>query len=137
MTLAANALQAGIYARLTNQLGASPAVYDFVPQSSAYPYVVIGDVTAGPWDTKTYDGQEFTVTVHAFDKAAGKKSVQTILQNVYAALHHKEANITVTGYHLVLVRCEFSEAFQDPSVEGDTDRYFHGVQRYRCLVKNT
>lgn len=135
MSLAINALQAAIYTRLNSQLGGTP-VYDFVPQGSGYPFVVIGESTALNWDTKTIEGQEFTVTIHAFDKAAGKKSVQTIMQSVYTALHRQEANITVSGYTLVLIECDFHQAFQDPSPEGDTDHYFHGIQRYRCIVQN-
>ncbi len=136
MTLASNALQKAIYDRLTSQLGVSPKVYDFVPQAAIYPYVVIGDVTSLPWDTKTEDGQEFTVTIHAFDKGAGKKSVQAIAENIYAALHQKESNIAPTGNTVILCRCEFSEAFQDPTPEGQSDHYFHAVQRYRVLTQN-
>lgn len=135
MTLAANAFQSAIYTRLASQLGATP-IYDFVPQSSSFPYVVIGADTAIPADTKSNDGQEFTSTIHVWGKGAGRKSVKTLMQSVYAALHHQETAITVTGYSLVLIRCEYSETLQEQGAEGDTDHYYHGVMRFRALVKN-
>jgi hypothetical protein len=135
MTLAANEIQKTVYSRLTSQLTPVP-IYDFVPQDSAYPFVVIGRVSSEQWGTTTKDGQQFTVQIHAFDKAAGKKSVQTILQNIYAALHQQESNLIMTGFTAITCNCAMSEAFQDPSPEGDSDHYFHGVQRYRIQVQN-
>lgn len=135
MSLAANALQAAIYARLVSQLGPVP-VYDHVPQDSAFPYVMIGADTAIPWDTKTTDGQEFTCTIHAWDALkAGRKSVKTIMQDVYTALHHQQANLAVAGFTLILIRCEYTETIQETAEEGSPDHYYHGIMRFRALVQ--
>src|SRR4051812_27062870 len=96
-----NALQAGIYNRLTGYSALTTAlggskVYDHVPQGTAAPYVVIGDDTATDWDTKSKAGWELTVTVHVWDfQKAGRKSVKAILSAIHDALHQQEANITV------------------------------------------
>lgn len=134
-----NALQAGIYARLTGfaALAAlvSTRVYDFVPENAAAPYVVIGDDTATDWDTKSKAGWEFTVTIHCWDfEKAGRKSVKSILSAVHDALHQQQSTITVTGFTLVQIRREFQQTFQETAVEGANDRYWHGVARYRAVV---
>lgn len=135
-----NALQAGIYTRLTGYSALTTAlggrfIYDFVPQDASPPYVVIGDDTASDWDTKSKNGWEFTVTIHCWDfEKAGRKSVKTLLGHIHDALHQKEANITVTGFTLVQIRREFQETFQDTGIEGQNDRFYHGVARYRAVV---
>lgn len=136
MSLAANALQAALFARLNSEL-APTKVYDFVPQAAEYPFVVIGNVTAVPWDSKTEDGQEFTVTLHAFSKGAGKKAAQDIAQSIYSALHHQEENLAPASNTVVLCRCEFTDTAQDPTPDGESDHYFHAVQRFRVITQNT
>lgn len=134
-----NALQAGIYTRLTTFAGltslVSTRVYDFVPETAAAPYVVIGDDTASDWDTKSKHGWEFTLTIHCWDfEKAGRKSVKAILSAIHDALHQQQANITVSGFTLVQIRREFQQTFQETAVEGANDRFWHGVARYRAVV---
>lgn len=135
-----NALQAGIYTRLTGYSALTTAlggsyVYDYVPQGRAAPFVVIGDDTLTDWDTKNTEGWECTVTIHVWDfLKAGRKSVKTLLGHIHDALHQQEANITVTGFNLVQIRREFQQTFQETGVEGENDHYYHGVARYRAVV---
>ncbi|MCE9566368.1 MAG: DUF3168 domain-containing protein [Planctomycetes bacterium] len=135
-----NALQAGIYSRLTGYSALTTAlggskVYDFVPENATPPYVVIGDDTAIDWDTKSKYGWEFTITIHVWDfEKAGRKSVKTLLSHIFDALHQQEASITVSGFTLVQIRREFQTTFQDASEEGQNDRFYHGVARYRAVV---
>jgi hypothetical protein len=136
-----NALQAGIYTRLngfaalTALIGANK-VFDFVPERTEPPYVVIGDDTATDWDTKDKEGWEFTLTIHcwSFEKA-GRKQVKLILSAIHDALHQQEANITVTGFNLIQIRREFQQTFQEAAVEGQNDRYWHGAARYRAVIQ--
>ena len=140
-----NALQAGIYARLTGFSGLTAIlgtdgegfakVYDLVPQHVSAPYVLIGDDTAIDFDTKTHLGWDFTVTIHCWDfEKAGRKSVKEIMKQIYEALHEKENAVVVAGVTLVLLRCDFQQTFQEQAVEGAGDHYYHGVQRFRALV---
>ncbi len=135
-----NALQAGLYTRLTGYAALTTAlggakVYDHTPQGTAGPYVVIGEDTLTDWDTKTKQGWEATVTIHVWDfEKAGRKSVKTILSHIHDALHQQEANITVTGFNLVQIRREFQQTLQETAVEGEADRYYHGVARYRAVI---
>lgn len=133
-----NALQAGIYAKLTGYSALTTAlggskVYDHVPQGTAAPFVVIGEDTLAEWDTKSKDGWEATITLHVWDfQKAGRKSVKTLLSHIHDALHNQ--SVTVTGYTLVLLRREFQETFQETGIEGQNDHYYHGVARYRAII---
>ncbi|WP_435007986.1 DUF3168 domain-containing protein [Tundrisphaera lichenicola] len=142
MSTPSNALQAAIYARLTGfsaltALIGAGKVYDFVPQAATAPYVVIGDDTLTFEGTKTENGWDCTLTIHCWDfEKAGRKSVKSILSAIYDALHRQEASIAVTDFTLVELRSEFEETFQDTTVEGANDRFYHGVARYRALIES-
>jgi hypothetical protein len=137
-----NALQAAIYTRLTGfsaltALATGGGIYDFVPEEAEPPYVVIGDDTAIDWSTKTTNGWETTLTIHCWDfEVAGRKSVKAMLSAIYDALHRQEASITVTGFNLVMLQSEFETTFQDTAVQGQNDRFYHGVARYRALISS-
>lgn len=140
MTHPANALQAGIYNRLTGHSALTTAlggskVYDHVPQGTTAPYVRIGEDTLSESDNKTRNGWEFTITIHVWDfDVGGRKSVKTLLGHVYDALHKQEANISVSGFTLVSFLYEFDDSFQEHPIEGASDKYYHGVIRFRALV---
>jgi hypothetical protein len=136
MSLALNELQKAIYTRLNSQLSPT-SVYDHVPQNSTYPYVVIGEILSVPWDTKTADGQEFSVTVHVWDKGAGKKSVNLKMESVYTALHQQESNLSPSGFTVILIRCDYIAVFQETGEATDQDHYYHGVMRFRAIVEDT
>lgn len=135
-----NALQAGIYARLNGYaplvalIGANK-VYDFVPERAQPPYVLIGEDTLVDNDSKSNPGWDATLTIHCWDyERAGRKSVKAILSAIHDALHWQTTNITVAGYQLVHINREFQDTIQETAGEGQTDRYWHGVARYRALI---
>lgn len=135
-----NALQAGIYTRLTGYSALTTAlggskVFDHIPQGESAPYVVIGEDTLTEWDTKSKAGWEATVTIHVWDyEKAGRKSVKALLSHIHDALHQQETNITVTGFNLVQIRREFQQTIQETAVEGQNDHYYHGIARYRAVI---
>jgi hypothetical protein len=135
-----NAIQAGIYTRLTGYSALTTAlggskVYDHVPQGTAAPYVVLGDDTSVPYDTKSSNGWQCTLTLHVWDyEKAGRKSIKTLMAHIYDALHKQESNVTVTGFTLVALLCEFQDSFQESGVEGAGDHYYHGVMRFRAYI---
>lgn len=127
-------LQEAIYTRLSGDatlvttLGA--AVYDDVPDSAAFPYVTIGEITEGPNDTMGRTGRDLTVTVHMWSQYKGMKQVKQI-QNRVDALLDRWA-VTVSGWSATHMVQEFFETFRDP--DGQTR---HGVSRYRVHIKAT
>lgn len=134
-------LQKGIYTRLTGYSALTTAlggnfVYDLVPQGQDAPYVVIGDDTAIDSDTKSNNGWEVTLTIHCWDfEKAGRKSVKTLMGHIYDALHKAEPYVTVNGFNLIYLHCEFQQTFQEQAVDGAGDHYYHGVQRFRALIR--
>lgn len=139
-----NALQAGIYVRLTGYAPLTSAlggqkVYDLVPPKLSGPYVVIGEDTLGEWDTKTGSGWNCTITIHVWDfEKAGRKSVKNLLSLIYDALHRQETLIPVAGFTLTEIRWDdFQTTVQETGIEGENDHYYHGVARYRALIETT
>lgn len=140
MSRVLNSVQIGIYnqlsgfAALTALIGVDK-IFDFVPEDEDAPYVVIGEDTAIDFDTKTDNGFEITITIHSWNyENSGRRSVKQIMGCIYDALHKNEGSVIVQGYELILLYCEFQETFQETAIEGASDRYYHGVQRFRALV---
>src|SRR3990172_8595728 len=109
------------------QVGDPARVYDAVPMNTTYPYIELGEVTARDFATKTTDGMEQTITLHAWSRYSGRKQVKDILKAIYDTLNN--ASLTVTGHTLVLCRFEFADTVREE--DGLT---YHGVTRYRLIV---
>jgi hypothetical protein len=131
-----NALQAGFYQRLTGYSGLSGVgVYDYIPQGTKPPYIVIGDDTMNEYDTQTGNGFDCTVMIHCWHfLTSGRKAVKSVMSAIYDALHNQEPYITVDGFSLTRLYCEFQQSFQDVTEEGDTDHFYHGVMRFRAII---
>lgn len=110
---------------LTSTLGAS--VYDFVPDSTAFPYVKLGEETAIDNGTKSLQGNEHTLVIHSFSRYRGSKQIKEIMSRIYALLH--ESSLSVSGASLVNLRFEFSDVIKEN--DGLTS---HGLQRFRAVV---
>tara|TARA_R110000796_G_scaffold149072_2_gene265946 strand:+ start:1236 stop:1640 length:405 start_codon:yes stop_codon:yes gene_type:complete len=110
---------------LTSTLGA--AVYDYVPDSSAFPYVKLGEETALDNGTKSLQGNEHTLVIHSFSRYRGSKQIKEIMSRIYALLH--ESSLSVSGASLVNLRFEFSDVIKEN--DGLTS---HGLQRFRAVV---
>lgn len=125
-------LQKSIYdvLRLDATLGtkATGGVHDFVPQGTAYPYVVVGDDLAEAWDTKGTDGTEVIVSIHTWSQKEGFKETKEIMAEVVRLLHN--VSLVVTGHNLVLIFWESNRVLRDP------DRVTsHGVQQFRVITQ--
>lgn len=137
------ALQTAIYDRLRTDAmltaklatySGHPAVFDEVPQvddpsdNSLFPYVVIGDDTASPFDTDTEVGTAATVTIHVWSRSCDFAQTKDIQQAIYNRLHRQD--FTISGYALVGCDLEFEEAVRDAD---EVTR--HGVQRFRIVFE--
>jgi len=105
-------------------------VYDFVPETTVFPYVKIGVGTSVDNGTKTLKGSDFTLEVSSFSRYRGSKEAKEIMSRVYDLLH--EASLSVTGASLVFIRFEFSDVIKEN--DGLTT---HGFQRFRALVNDS
>jgi len=102
-------------------------VYDFVPESTDFPYVKVGEETSIDNGTKTLQGNEHTLVIHTFSRYRGSKEVKEIMSRIYALLH--ESSLSVSGASLVNLRFEFSDVIKEN--DGFTS---HGLQRFRAVV---
>ena len=124
-------LQKSIFTALsgntTGMSGANAPVYDDVPEGTDYPYIVIGEETASNNGTKTLDGIEHTLTIHAWSQYRGRREIKEIMQSVYEKLHNTD--ISISGASLVNIRQEFNTTLAE--TDGITR---HGVMRFRAVV---
>lgn len=109
-------------------LGNPARIYDHVPQDATFPYLVMGEATAGAFDTKTEDGMEQRLSLHIWSRYRGLKETKEIMAAVIAVLD--QASLVVAGHVLVLLRLDSSATFLDP--DGLTR---HGVQRFRAVTQ--
>jgi hypothetical protein len=128
------ATQQAVYSALTGstavQAFVGTRVYDQVPQTETVkPWVLIGESTQADWSTKTFDGQESTITLHAFSEYKGQKEAKEIGGAIYGVLHN--GTFSISGQTKVFCQFEFSESF----MEGDGVTR-HLVQRYRLLTQS-
>ena len=102
-------------------------VFDFVPETTAFPYVKVGEETAVDNGTKTLQGNDHTLVIHTFSRYRGSKETKEIMSRIYALLH--ESSLTVSGASLVNLRFEFSDIIKEN--DGLTT---HSLQRFRAMV---
>lgn len=133
MPSASWALQQAIFARLAADTGllallGAPRIYDDVPQRADFPYVTFGPGLARDWSTGSEDGSEHIITLHVWSRASGKKQACEIMDALRAALH--EQTLTLSGYRLINLRHEQSEARRD--TDGAT---YRGIARFRAVTE--
>jgi hypothetical protein len=127
--------QAAVYARLTAAAGltaqlaqGADSIMDDVPDNSAFPYIVIGDMTARAMDTQGTTGREVTAAIHSYSRGRGMKDIKSIMSAVFDVLHN--GNLSVSGQTIILCQEISAEAY----LEGDGETR-HGIQRFRIITE--
>jgi hypothetical protein len=121
-----------IYTELNSN--ATPDTYDHVPfepegaPDDAFPYIVIGDQEATPFDNDSTRGAYVDSTVHVWSRYKGRKEVDEALDEIYGLLHR--ASLSAAGYNIVDCLFEFSDVFVEQ--DGQTR---HGVIRFRLTIQ--
>lgn len=126
-------VQQAIYARLTG----APAlmvlitgVYDFVPETAAYDYVVIGEATEVANNSHGRFGRETVPTLHVWSRYRGHSRGQRIAARIVELLDHQP--LVIAGLHHVSTRFEFSQTLTDPEPPGDIR---HIPMRFRIVTE--
>lgn len=126
------AIQQAIYTQLVGDaglqvlLGSPPRIFDHVPAGALFPYVVVGEARGAPFDGKTEDGFDQTVTLHTWSRYRGLRETKDIMARLVGALDG--GDLPITGHDLILLRFTFGTTMLDP--DGLTR---HGVQRFRVI----
>lgn len=130
------AVQRAVYTALSGDTGlvallGAGKVFDWVPETTNYPYVNVGDDTSKDYDSQSFHGLESTVVIHSWSRTVGggRKEIKTIMDRIYQVLHEQVLPM-VSGQIMILSRCEFATTLLDP--DGVT---YHGVQRFRILTQ--
>jgi hypothetical protein len=108
-------------------------VYDAAPQAAdgastaVFPYVEVGAIVMGEFDTNTETGFDFVARIHTRSRSASMKECKDIQGQIYDRLHR--GVITVTGYNAITLQREQSFC------ERVADNSFHGICEYRGLIE--
>lgn len=107
-----------------------PDIVDYGPSdddaATIYPFVAIGNIDMGEWDTDDTTGFDVLARIHTYSDSHSAKETKQIQGAIYDALHRQD--ITVTGYDDILIRRE------DSMVMRTSRGAFHGVCEYRIYV---
>lgn len=127
------AVQSAVYARLKGDVtltGMISGVYDYVPETAAYPFVVIGEALETPDNRHGGFGRQTVITLHAWSRYQGYAQVLRIGARVTELLDHQP--LTIPGLSWIATRFEFSQTLTDPEPPGDIR---HLVLRYRIVTE--
>jgi hypothetical protein len=103
-------------------------VFDYVPRSTAFPYIVIGDDRTRDWSTATEPGSEHALTLHVWSRAPGRLEARRAVDAIVAALTN--AALAVEGHTLVDLRWLDTEIGKES--DGET---LHARIRFRALLE--
>lgn len=126
-------VQAAVLQRLKTDptLGALVSgVFDYLPETTPFPYVMVGEATQIPRNAHDAFGRETVVTLHVWSQHRGYAPALQIADRITTLLDHQP--LTVVGLHHVVTRYEFSQTLTDPEPPG-TIR--HVVLRYRVVTE--
>ena len=124
-------LQTAIYERLSTDTALSAlvtGVFDAVPEDQPYPYVVIGEPSVLPFESKNTFGEQIDLVIHAWSEYAGKKEAYDMLSACQKALAYR---LNVTGFRIEKVERKGINVFDDID-----PRLRHGVLRMRFFINN-
>lgn len=79
--------QEAIYSRLKNLPGVN-GVFDYVPEDTKFPYIVLGRAYAEPEYTKTTTGERIEITIDVWSGAKGKREAVEIINAISEALEN-------------------------------------------------
>jgi hypothetical protein len=128
-------IQTALYTALTGNTAlinllanAGNGIFDYVPKQTKFPYVVIGNHIAKPFDTQQDQGMDVDVTFHIWSQYQGQKEVKAITTEIYNTLH--DASFVVPNQNLVMIRLISTEVRQES--DGVT---YQAIQKFRILTE--
>lgn len=120
-------IQTSIYTMLSSAPATYP-VYDAVPQLSAKPYIVIGDMTEMPDEDLAVITTDATINLHTWSAKSSKAESHAMLDFIRRRLD----GATLPGAWLCVE--EFIVLMEDPSSTA-ASRLYHGVARYQVRAE--
>lgn len=123
-------VQKAIYEKLvasSTLMAAVNGVFDYVPQDTAFPFVIISDARASNISNLAKNGIEHRVRINIFSREAGKKQAADIMGIIEGVLHNN--SISVSGQTFVAMK------FIDSSIELENDGWtYRGTMDLRIIL---
>ena len=104
-------------------------VFDENPKNEAYPYVVMGEISAKDWSDKLKDGMEVYSTVHIWSQYPGRKEADQMSDMIIQALTTSPLNLGAS-FREALGRFDNYNLMVD--LDGETR---HGIIRMKYYVE--
>jgi hypothetical protein len=127
-------LQKAIVARLRADITLAgivgQRVYDNPGPSPTFPYVTVGEDQIIPDRSQGYEGDDVTITLHAWSRHIDFSQAKRIIEAIRASL--TDAPLTLTGYRLINLERVDSRTLRDP--DGLTS---HGVITFLARTEPT
>lgn len=118
--------QETIFKRLTEELGNKVnGVFDYVPEDTKLPYIVIGRVYSVPEKTKTTEGERIEVELDIWSSAKGKKETINIVNLIKNAL---EDDLVIPGADVI------DQEIKSIEVLEEINDLYHGTVVFEVLL---
>ena len=106
------------------------SVWNNVPQSTTYPYVLISLGSETRMDAMGRPGKSVLCEVHVFSQARGDKEALTILSKVVELLHYQALSVSAHG----LVAVQYEQGFDAGTELVNTIPTRHHIGLFRVTV---
>lgn len=118
--------QEAIYKRLTDELGDKVnGIFDYVPEDTRFPYIVIGRIYSEPENTKTTIGERIEIDLDIWSSAKGKKETINIVNLIKNAL---EDDLVIPGADVI------DQEIKSIEVLEEINDLYHGTVVFEVLL---
>lgn len=121
-------VQQSIFSRLSNYAALNQSangVFDFVPEQTKFPYVVLGRVYYTPENTKTTKGARIEVTIDVWSASKGKKETYDIVEVIGESL---EDELVIPGVDVI------DQEIKSIEVLEEVNDLYHGTVIFEVLI---
>lgn len=112
---------------LSDALGGTK-IFDKLPESVAYPYVVIGRTSTADWSTATEEGVAITFFIHSWSQAARRGETAELQQKIDTII--SDGLPDLRDHELIQIRRQIAEIQRDYGRD-----LVHGLMRYRAVLE--
>jgi len=126
-------LQKAVYGVLTADSTLTEMVtgiYEYVPQGTGFPYLVVNEITAADWSTKTSSGASCNLTLKAYSRDMQDAVLLGIISRATDVL--RGTAITMTGHTLINLTLQNMEVKR--LADGVT---YEAVVKFKALTEET
>lgn len=133
---ALNDVQKAIYAKLTGDTtltGMITGVFDYSPDNTPFPQVIIGQFMESRWNTFGRAGKNLVATLHVFSDKKGNKEAFTIVDRLNELLD--DVTLTLDNHAMVSLQYEDTLIWNDIADDSNSKEIREVQARYRVHVQ--